>query len=105
MSNLVYKYQLKHMAAILKGLEEFQAGKKSSQKLVWTEHLKEQFENSKEEITDLDDLYLPKPDDQLVMTTDWCKKGISGTLWATFEEGPPKVVARFSARLDRLWKE
>ena len=31
-------------AAILKELEEFQAGKKSSEKLVWTESLKNQFE-------------------------------------------------------------
>ena len=84
----------------MKELEEFQAGKKSSEKLVWTESLKQQFENSKRQVTDLDELYLPKPDDQLVITTDWSKKGISGTLWGAFEVGPPKVVARFSARLD-----
>ena len=66
----------KGMAAILKELEEFQAGKKSSEKIVWTEPLKEHFENSKKEITDLDNLYLPKPDDQLVMTRDE-KEGVN----------------------------
>ena len=91
----------KEMAAILKELEEFQAGKKSSEKLTWTDHLKKKFEDSRRAITDLDHLYLPKPDDQLVITSDWSEKGISATLWAVFEEDPPKVVSRFSARLDK----
>ena len=70
------------MSSILKDLEELQAGKKSSDKVTWTEHLKQQFENSKKEILKLDKLYLPKADDQLVMTSDWSEEGISCTLWA-----------------------
>ena len=48
----------------------------------------------------LDKLYLPKPSDQLVMTSDWSEKGISATLWAMVDN-VPNVVSRFSARLEK----
>ena len=90
----------KDMSNILRDLEEFQANKKSSEKLTWTPELKEKFEISKQEIKELDKLYLPKPSDQLVMTSDWSEKGISATLWAMVDN-IPYVVSRFSARLEK----
>ena len=90
----------KQMSSILKGLEELQAGKKSSDKVTWTEHLKQQFEDSKKEILKLDKLYLPKADDQLVMTSDWSEKGISCTLWAIVDN-KPQIVSRFSSKLEK----
>ena len=90
----------KNMSNILKDLEEFQANKKSSEKLLWTEELKQKFVESKKEILQLDKLYLPKPSDQLVMTSDWSEKGISATLWAMVDN-VPHVVSRFSARLEK----
>ena len=90
----------KNMSNILKELEEFQANKKSSEKLLWTEDLKQKFVESKKEILQLEKLYLPKPSDQLVMTSDWSEKGISATLWAMVEN-VPHVVSRFSARLEK----
>ena len=89
------------MSMILRELELFVASKKSSEKLEWTEELMEKFEHSKAKIKDLDSLYLPKPDDQLVITSDWSKKGISATLWAMLEDNTPKVVARYSAKTPR----
>ena len=89
----------KEMSNILKDLEEFASNRKSSEKLVWTPELQKTFEDSKHQILNLDKLYLPKPDDQLVMTSDWSEKGISSTLWAIIENDP-KVVSRFSARLE-----
>ena len=86
------------MSNLLKNLEELQAGKVSSEKIVWTEKLKNEFEISKKEILRLDNLYLPKPDDQLVMTSDWSEQGISCTLWAIVENSP-KIVSRFSSKL------
>ena len=50
----------KEMSFLLKDLEEFQAGKKSCDKLVWTNELESKFFKSKEEILKLDKLYLPK---------------------------------------------
>ena len=90
----------KDMSNILRDLEEFQANKKSSDKLIWTQELEEKFEISKREIKNLDKLYLPKPSDQLVMTSDWSEKGISATLWAMVDN-VPHVVSRFSSRLEK----
>ena len=90
----------KEMSGILKELEEFQAGKSSSEKLIWTEMLKEKFEMSKKKVSQLEKLYLPKQEDQLVMTSDWSEKGISCTLWAVVEN-VPQVVSRFSAKIVR----
>ena len=89
-------------AFILKGMEEFLSKHKvsSSQKLEWTDQLRKEFDLSKEKIKHLDKLYLPKPDDQLVLTTDWCKSGVSGTLWAVVDD-VFRVVARMSTRTDR----
>ena len=89
------------MSMILRELELFVASKKSSEKLEWTKELMEKFEHSKTKIKDLDSIYLPKPDDQLVITSDWSQKGISATLWAMLEDNTPKVVARYSAKLPR----
>jgi hypothetical protein len=94
------------MSSILRELEELVASKKSSEKLTWTEQLMRKFEESKLKIKELDKLYLPRPDDQLVLTSDWSEQGISATLWAMFvekegEESKPKVVARFSAKLPK----
>ena len=94
------------MSMILREMEMFVAGKKSSEKLEWSDKLKEKFEESKKKIKHLDDLYLPSPDDQLVTTSDWCEGGISATLWAMPEEDKtPKVVARFSAKLSRTMEK
>ena len=94
------------MSMILREMEVFVAGRKSSEKLVWTNALKQKFEDSKCKIKHLDQVYLPSADDQLVITSDWCEDGISATLWATPEEDKkPKVVARFSAKLSRTMEK
>ena len=93
---------LQNTAFILKDLEEFLAkhSSSSSQQLVWNDDLKKQFEDAKEKLKALDKLYLPKPEDQLVLTSDWCKYGISATLWAVVDN-KFLVVARMSTRTDK----
>jgi hypothetical protein len=54
----------------------------SSKKIDWTPELINTFENSKQELKKLDNLYIPNPNDQLVATFDYSEKGLSGTLWA-----------------------
>ena len=94
------------MSMILRDLELLVAGRKSSEKLAWTADLTKKFEDSKDKIKHLNGVYLPKPEDQLVTTSDWCEQGISATLWAIPEaEDKPKVVARFSAKLSRTMEK
>ena len=55
---------------ILGNLEKMTVDKPSSQKLIWTEDLVKEFEKAKEQAKSLDKIYLPKKDDQLVLTSD-----------------------------------
>ena len=86
-------------AFILKDLEEFLAKQSAlaNKHLVWTDDLIKKFDDAKEKIKHLDQLYLPKPDDQLVLTSDWSKAGVSATLWAVVDN-KFKTVARMSTR-------
>ena len=74
------------------------------QKIAWTPDLTQAFEKAKKEAKNLDKLYIPKADDQLVMTSDYAEKGsnmksgISATLWAKVND-EWHVVARMSAEL------
>ena len=89
------------MSANLKELEELVATTKTKfEQIQWTDELKLRFEQSKEKIKTLDKLYLPKPEDQLVLTSDWSKKGISATLWAIVDE-KFLVVSRTSCKLEK----
>ena len=89
----------KDMSQNLQELEEFVAKTETKfEKLEWNEVLKAKFESSKEKIKTLDQLYIPKTEDQLVLTSDWSKKGISATLWASVDD-KFHVVARTSCKL------
>ena len=74
-----FQKRQQNTAFILKDLEEFLSKHKlsSCQRLEWTDHLRKEFQISKDKIKQLDKLYLPKSYDQLVLTY-----GVSGTLWA-----------------------
>ena len=91
---------------ILGNLEKMTSDKKSSQKLEWSEFLNKEFVNARTKIKDLDTIYLPKPDDQLVLTSDYSKIGICATLWA-MTDGKFVVVSRMSTKLEKaqenLW--
>ena len=65
----------------------------------WTKELLRKFDEAKQEAKQLDKVYLPKPEDQLVLTSDYSQKGVSATLWAKLGK-EFLVVARMSARLD-----
>ena len=89
------------MSQILQELEEMVAKSDTKfQQLEWTQDLKQKFELSKEKIKILDKLYIPQPQDQLVLTSDWSKKGICATLWAAVD-GKFLVVARTSCKLEK----
>ena len=88
------------MALLLGDLEELTSNKPSSQKIVWAPELIKKFEIAKEEAKNMDSLYIPKPDDQLVLTSDYCKYGINATLWAKVDD-KFHVVAHMSAKLGK----
>ena len=74
------------------------------QKIAWTPDLIQAFQRAQEEANKIDKLYVPKPEDQLALTSDYAEKGtnmkagICATLWAMVGEDW-HVVARMSAEL------
>ena len=89
------------MSQILQDLEEIVAKTKTKHEQInWTDALKLKFVQSKEKIKTLDKLYIPQSTDQLVLTSDWSKKGISATLWAVVDS-KFLVVARTSCKLEK----
>ena len=93
-----------NMSTILGELEQMVSDKPSSEKLDWTPQLTAKFYESRTKIKTLDKLYLPKPQDQLVLTSDWSKSGISATLWAKVDD-KFHVVSRFSCKTDKARQE
>ena len=71
-----------NMSLILGNLEKITSDRKSSEKIDWNPDLIKEFEKARAEIKNLDTIYLPKPEEQLVLTSDYCKTGIHATLWA-----------------------
>ena len=63
------------ISEILSPFEAATAGKESKDSLIWTHELESQFREAKEHIDKLVTLYLPSPDDQLLMETDGSKGG------------------------------
>ena len=71
-----------HISPLLAPFEEATAGKESSEHFIWDYELERKFRNAKEQIDKLVTLYLPTPDDQLVLQTDASKKGLGHILFA-----------------------
>ena len=73
-------------------------------KIAWTKDVDLAFKKAQEEANNLDKLYIPKKDDQLIMTSDYAEKGtnmaagISATLWAKVKDDW-HIVARMSAEI------
>ena len=80
------------------------------QKIVWTKELEDAFATAQASAKDLDQLYIPKQDDQLVLTSDYAAKGtdmtagISATLWAKVKD-EWKVITRMSAEIPPMMKD
>ena len=85
------------LAHLMDPLEQMTAGKPSSEKLAWTDQQEMHFKASKEEMKKLDNLYIPSPADQLVVTCDWSKEGMSATLYA-MKDGQHFRVSNFSSK-------
>ena len=83
---------------ILAPFEAAAAGKESSDKLEWTHELESKFRDAKEHINNLVTLYLPSPNDQLVLETDASKGGIGHVLYA-IKDGKKLPVRLHSTKL------
>ena len=98
-----YKFLSKVMrnySDILSPLEEAVAGKKSSDKISWTESLTNSFRYSQEQLSQAKTITLPRRDDQLQIITDasLSKRGIASTLYI-IRQGKPLLAGFFNSKL------
>ena len=87
-------------AEILRPLEQAVGGKQSSDKINWTEELICAFNKSKEHLSKIKPITLPKREDQLHLVTDASSVGIAGTLFVV-RNNKPYIAGYFSAALKK----
>ena len=75
-------------------------------RIQWTEDLKLAFYESQAKVDTIVPLYNPKPEDQLIVTWDWCekKRAIGAILWA-ISENEKHVYSYYSLMLDKSVKK
>ena len=80
---------------ILDSLEQAVSDKPSTEHFVWTHELEKRFREAKSAIKDMHTLYLPDPNDQLLMTPDGAVKtpGVGHVLFAV--KGEERLPVRF----------
>ena len=58
------------LTALLDPFDAIVGGKDSKDKITWTPQLQQQFNQAQSKIPTMTNLYLPRPDDQLIVTCD-----------------------------------
>ena len=86
------------IAAILSPFESATAGRESKESFEWNHDLERKFREAKESINKLVTLYLPSPDDQLILQTDASKIGLGHILYA-MKDGKKTPVRIHSVKL------
>ena len=88
-----------HLATLLGPFEDVTAGQSSNEPFEWTFSLEQAFKAAKAKIKQLVTLYLPSPDDQLILEVDAAKGGLGHVLYAIVD-GEKRIVRLHSAKLD-----
>jgi len=89
-----------NLATVMDPFDQEAANKESKEKVTWTTELANAFREAKNHIDTMQDLYLPSPDDQLLLVPDGSQKtpGIGHILYAIVD-GRRKPVRYHSVKL------
>ena len=93
-----------NISKILSPFENETAGKESRETFEWNYNLEKKFREAKESIDKLVTLYLPSPNDQLILQTDACQVGIGHVLFAV-KNGKKLPVRIHSVKLPERCKK
>ena len=96
-----FLYHTPNLAKIMDPFDKITGDKESKDVVVWTTELKQAFQTAKDHIENIKEVYLPHPDDQLLIEVDAAKSppGIGQTLYA-IKEGKKLPVAFHSVKLN-----
>ena len=90
-----------HLASTLAPFEENTAGYSSNDEFKWTFALELAFKRAKQKLKEMVNLYLPAPDDQLLLEVDGAKNGLGHVLYA-INDGKKKIVRLHSAKIQHV---
>ena len=100
----LYKTFIYHTPSLCKIMDPFDkvvADKDSSDGIVWTEELQTAFQLAKDHVSNIKEVYLPHPDDQLIIITDGARMppGVGFVLQARDKSGQTRTVRHYSVKL------
>ena len=87
-----------NISVLLAPFESATAGKDSNEAFIWSYDLEKTFREAKNKINTLVTLYLPSPEDQLILQTDGSKQGLGHILFA-IKDGRKLPVRIHSVKL------
>ena len=89
------------LTALLDPFDAIVGGKDSKDKITWTPQLQQQFNQAQAKIPTMTNLYLPRPDDQLIVTCDGARTppAVGMVLQAKKQDGSIKIVRYYSVKL------
>lgn len=92
-----------HLTSILDPFDAITGNKQSNDPITWTPLLSQQFHSAQEHIKTMKDLYLPTPDDQLIITCDGARTppAVGMVLQAKTPDGQIKIVKFYSVKLKK----
>ena len=96
-----FLYHTPNLTNILDPFDKITGGKDSKDDIIWTPELSLAFQRAKEHVDKIKEVYLPSPDDQLIVSTDGARTppGIGFVLQAKDKEGNTRVVRHYSVKL------
>ena len=96
-----FLYHTPNLAKIMDPFDKITGDKESKDEVVWTAELQQAFQTAKDHIENIKDVYLPHPDDQLIILTDGARTppGVGFVLQARDQKGTIRTVRHYSVKL------
>ena len=96
-----FLYHTPNLARIMDPFDKITSDKDSKDTITWTNELKMAFQTAKDNIANIKEVYLPHPDDQLLIITDGARTppGVGFVLQAKDKKGNLKTVRHYSVKL------
>ena len=96
-----FLYHTPNLTKIMDPFDKLTGDKDSKDIIIWTTELKQAFQIAKDHISNIREVYLPHPEDQLIITTDGARNppGIGFVLQARDQQNNTRTVRYYSVKL------
>ena len=96
-----FLYHTPNLTKIMDPFDKITGDKDSNDNITWTTELQQSFQIAKDHITNIKEVYLPHPEDQLIITTDGARNppGVGFVLQARDQHNNIRTVRYYSVKL------